>query len=50
MIGRISMNGKIAQYSTGLGSSSEPTAIVQAPDGSMWFVETATNRLGRVKL
>jgi virginiamycin B lyase len=45
-IGRITMDGKITEYS-GFDSSSEPTGIVAGLQGDMWFVESATDRLGR---
>jgi virginiamycin B lyase len=48
-IGRITTSGKITEYSS-LDPKSGPTGIVAGPDGNMWFVETATNRLGRVNL
>jgi virginiamycin B lyase len=46
-IGRITMNGKITEYSK-IRPRSAPTAIVQGPDRNMWFVEMDTNRTGRV--
>ncbi len=48
-IGRITMSGKITEYSH-LESKLGPTGIAQGPDGRMWFVETNANRLGRVTL
>lgn len=47
-IGRITMTGTIAEY-TVPDSTSNPTAIVQAPTGDLWFVETNANRMGRIK-
>ncbi len=49
-IGRITMSGKITEYSKGLSSNSDPTAIVQGPDHNMWFVESAGNQTGRASL
>jgi virginiamycin B lyase len=48
-IGRITMSGKITEYS-GFDSHSGPTGIVRGPDGNMWFVETFANSVGRVNL
>ncbi|HLY01772.1 MAG TPA: hypothetical protein VKR56_04665 [Candidatus Cybelea sp.] len=48
-IGRITMDGKITEYA-GFDSTSEPTSIVQGPKGDMWFVESATDRMGRVRI
>lgn len=48
-IGRITMHGKITEYSK-LASKSVPTAIVQGPDDDMWFVESNADRTGRITL
>jgi streptogramin lyase len=50
MVGRITMSGKISEYSKGVSGGSEPTAIVKGPDGNMWFVETRADEVGRVAL
>ncbi len=49
-IGRITMNGTITEFSAGISSSAyaHPSAIVQGPDGAMWFTETGGNALGRI--
>jgi len=49
-IGRITMSGKVTQYSTRLTATSDPTAIVQGPDHNMWFVESAADRTGRLRI
>jgi virginiamycin B lyase len=49
-IGRITMSGKISEYSKGLTSTSDPTTIVQGPDHNLWFVESAANKTGRASL
>jgi hypothetical protein len=33
-----------------LDTRSDPTLIAEGPDKKMWFVESATDRMGRVKL
>ena len=48
-IGRITVNGKISEYSK-FNEKSEPADIARGPDGNMWFVEYRTDRLGRVNL
>jgi streptogramin lyase len=48
-IGRITMSGKITEYSK-IRPRSAPTTIVQGPDGNLWFVEMDANRTGRVTL
>ncbi len=49
-IARITMSGKIHEYSRGLDISAEPTGITAGPDGNMWFVESGSNRVGRATL
>jgi streptogramin lyase len=46
-IGRIAMDGSITEYS-GFSQHAYPTDIVSMPDKKLWFVETASNKLGRV--
>jgi len=49
-IARITMSGKIHEYSRGLDISAEPTGITAGPDGNMWFVESSRDRVGRATL
>ncbi len=49
-IGRISMDGKLAQYSKNLDPQASPSGIAAGPDGKMWFVETNPAKMGRVTL
>jgi len=49
-IGRITISGKIHEYSRGLTISAEPTDITAGPDGNIWFVESARNRVGRATI
>ena len=46
-IGRITMDGKITEYS-GFNANSEPTGIVKGAKRDMWFVESASDKMGRV--
>jgi virginiamycin B lyase len=49
-IGRVTMKGAISEYSKGVTPTSGPTGIAAGPDGRMWFVESRTDRTGRVTL
>jgi streptogramin lyase len=49
-IGHITMSGKITEYSKGLTSTADPTGIVQGPDRSLWFVESAADKTGEASL
>jgi streptogramin lyase len=49
-IGRITMTGKISEYSKGLSGSSGPGDIVAGPDDNMWFVEMYADRTGRARI
>lgn len=46
-VGRISLGGIVTEYSVPT-SRSGPTTIIEGLDDKLWFVETATNRLGRI--
>ena len=48
-IGRISASGQISEYSKGLSSRNDPTAIAPGPDGAMWFTDQGAARaIGRI--
>jgi virginiamycin B lyase len=47
-IGRITMQGKINEYSRGITAQAAPTGIAAGPDGRMWFVENWIDKTGRV--
>ncbi|MGC2633741.1 MAG: hypothetical protein WA215_05945 [Candidatus Cybelea sp.] len=49
-VGRITMIGRVSEYSKGLSGSSGPGDIVAGPDGNMWFVEGNADRTGRVRI
>jgi len=49
-IGRITTDGKVTQYSSGITSGSEPYSIALGPDGAMWFTELAGGRIGRITM
>jgi virginiamycin B lyase len=48
-IGRITSAGSIREYS-GFNQYSGPTDIIAGHDGNMWFVETISDELARVRL
>jgi virginiamycin B lyase len=48
VIGRITRDGSITEFTDGLSLAAEPTAIAKGPDGKLWFAERATGRIGRI--
>ena len=48
LIGRITPDGNITEFTSGLSALSEPSAITKGPDGALWFTETATGKIGRI--
>jgi streptogramin lyase len=48
LIGRITPEGSITEFSDGLTLGAEPSAIAKGPDGALWFTETAAGRIGRI--
>src|SRR5918994_733892 len=42
VIGKITPEGVITEYTDGLTSLSEPSAITAGPDGNKWFTQTAS--------
>jgi streptogramin lyase len=47
-IGRITPNGTVTEFITGITSGSGPSGITAGPDGNIWFTETSGNRIGRI--
>jgi streptogramin lyase len=47
-IGRITPEGQVTEYTTGLAPDSEPVEITAGPDGNLWFTEGVTDRIGRI--
>ena len=45
-VGRITVDGVVTEFPIP-SHDSQPRAMVTHPDGSIWFVETSTNALGR---
>jgi virginiamycin B lyase len=48
LIGRITRDGLITEFTDGLDAGAEPTAITKGPDGKLWFTEKGTGRIGRI--
>jgi streptogramin lyase len=48
LIGRITQDGSISEFTDGLDPSAEPTAITKGPDGKLWFTEKGTGNIGRI--
>jgi hypothetical protein len=47
-IGRITPEGVITQFSTGITAGSEPYGIDAGTDGNLWFTEYKGNQIGRI--
>ena len=47
-IGRITTDGTITEFSTGITAGAELRGIVAGPDGALWFTESSGNRIGRI--
>jgi virginiamycin B lyase len=48
-IGRITMQGNITEYST-IDPNSQPLGIAEGVKGDIWFVESNTNEVGRIRI
>ena len=48
VIGRITRDGSITEFTAGLDPAAEPNAITRGPDGKLWFTEKGTGRIGRI--
>jgi streptogramin lyase len=48
VIGRITPEGSITEFTDGLSPAAEPTSIAKGPDGNLWFTEKATGRIGKI--
>jgi virginiamycin B lyase len=48
LIGRITRDGSITEFTAGLDGGAEPTAITKGPDGKLWFTENGTGSIGRI--
>ena len=46
-IGRITRDGKVTEFKTGISPGSKPLSIA-VRDGALWFSEAAGNRVGRI--
>jgi streptogramin lyase len=48
LIGRITRDGSITEFTGGLSGAAEPSSITKGPDGNLWFTEKATGRIGKI--
>ena len=48
VVGRITPEGSITEFTDGLDSAAEPNAITKGPDGKLWFTEKGSGRIGRI--
>jgi streptogramin lyase len=48
LIGRITPEGSITEFSDGLSDGAAPTGIAKGPDGAMWFTERGAGKIGRI--
>jgi streptogramin lyase len=48
LIGRITPEGSITEFSDGLTDAAAPTGITKGPDGALWFTESAAGKIGRI--
>jgi len=48
VIGRITPEGSITEFTDGLSTGAEPTSIVKGPDGKLWFTEQETGKIGKI--
>jgi virginiamycin B lyase len=48
VVGRITPEGSITEFTDGLDLAAQPTAITKGPDGKLWFTEKGTGRIGRI--
>jgi streptogramin lyase len=48
VVGRVTRDGSITEFTGGLNSGAEPTSIAKGPDGNLWFTEQAAGKVGRI--
>ena len=48
MIGRITPDGVVTEFSAGITPGASPYDITAGPDGNVWFVEPGLDRIGRI--
>jgi streptogramin lyase len=48
LIGRITPEGSITEFSAGLTALSAPSSITKGPDGALWFTEADAGKIGRI--
>jgi streptogramin lyase len=48
LVGRITPDGSITEFTDGLTAAAAPTGIAKGPDGALWFTEADAGRIGRI--
>jgi len=48
LIGRITPDGSITEFTDGLSAGAGPTGITKGPDGALWFTESSAGKIGRI--
>jgi virginiamycin B lyase len=48
-IGQIGTDGKVIEFSAGLDGASEPYDLATGGDGSIWFTDVGTGKIGRLQ-
>ncbi len=48
LVGRITPDGSITEFTSGLSPDSEPSSITKGPDGALWFTEASAGKIGRI--
>ena len=48
VIGKLSTDGVVTNYTAGLTALAKPIYIKAGPDGNMWFTELDANKIGRI--
>ena len=48
LIGRVTPEGSITEFTDGLSDGAGPTGIAKGPDGALWFTESDAGKIGRI--
>jgi streptogramin lyase len=48
LIGRVTPEGSITEFTDGLSDGAGPTGIAKGPDGVLWFTESDAGKIGRI--
>jgi streptogramin lyase len=48
LVGRITPNGSVTEFTDGLTDAAGPAGITKGPDGALWFTEADAGQIGRI--